>query len=71
MLNEKMEEGIEIKYNKFEKDKKKDVKRIDEKRKMMKNDVVKIINYKDDDDLEKRDIKEIIKILKDEDKVVV
>ncbi|XP_017788961.1 PREDICTED: armadillo segment polarity protein isoform X2 [Habropoda laboriosa] len=66
-----LEEGIEIPSTQFDPDQPTAVQRLAEPSQMLKHAVVNLINYQDDADLATRAIPELIKLLNDEDQVVV
>lgn len=73
MFPETLEEGIEIPSTQFHPDTghQTAVQRLAEPSQMLKHAVVNLINYQDDADLATRAIPELIKLLNDEDQVVV
>ena len=66
-----MEEGIEIPSTQLDPTQPTAVQRLAEPSQMLKHAVVNLINYQDDADLATRAIPELIKLLNDEDQVVV
>ncbi|XP_024082640.1 armadillo segment polarity protein-like isoform X2 [Cimex lectularius] len=71
MFPETLEEGIEIPSTQFDQGQATAVQRLAEPSQMLKHAVVNLINYQDDADLATRAIPELIKLLNDEDQVVV
>lgn len=71
MFPETLEEGIEIPSTQFDPGQPTAVQRLSEPSQMLKHAVVNLINYQDDADLATRAIPELIKLLNDEDQVVV
>jgi len=71
MFPETLEEGIEIPSTQFDQTQPTAVQRLSEPSQMLKHAVVNLINYQDDADLATRAIPELIKLLNDEDQVVV
>ena len=71
MFPETLEEGIEIPSTQFDSQHQTAVQRLTEPSQMLKHAVVNLINYQDDADLATRAIPELIKLLNDEDQVVV
>jgi len=72
MFPETLEEGTEIPSTQFETTHTTTaVQRLSEPSQMLKHAVVNLINYQDDADLATRAIPELIKLLNDEDQVVV
>ncbi|XP_039292968.1 armadillo segment polarity protein isoform X2 [Nilaparvata lugens] len=71
MFPETLEEGIEIPSTQFDQGQPTAVQRLSEPSQMLKHAVVNLINYQDDADLATRAIPELIKLLNDEDQVVV
>uniref|UniRef100_A0A6M2DSX7 Armadillo segment polarity protein n=1 Tax=Xenopsylla cheopis TaxID=163159 RepID=A0A6M2DSX7_XENCH len=71
MFPETLEEGIEIPSTQFDPAQATAVQRLAEPSQMLKHAVVNLINYQDDADLATRAIPELIKLLNDEDQVVV
>lgn len=71
MFPETLEEGIEIPSTQFDQAQPTAVQRLSEPSQMLKHAVVNLINYQDDADLATRAIPELIKLLNDEDQVVV
>ncbi|KAF2897545.1 hypothetical protein ILUMI_08631 [Ignelater luminosus] len=71
MFPETLEEGIEIPSTQFDPQHQTAVQRLAEPSQMLKHAVVNLINYQDDADLATRAIPELIKLLNDEDQVVV
>ncbi|XP_076679634.1 armadillo isoform X1 [Andrena cerasifolii] len=71
MFPETLEEGIEIPSTQFDPSQPTAVQRLAEPSQMLKHAVVNLINYQDDADLATRAIPELIKLLNDEDQVVV
>lgn len=71
MFPETLEEGIEIPSTQFDPAQPTVVQRLSEPSQMLKHAVVNLINYQDDADLATRAIPELIKLLNDEDQVVV
>uniref|UniRef100_A0A8W7P076 Armadillo segment polarity protein n=1 Tax=Anopheles coluzzii TaxID=1518534 RepID=A0A8W7P076_ANOCL len=71
MFPETLEEGIEIPSTQFDPQQPTAVQRLAEPSQMLKHAVVNLINYQDDADLATRAIPELIKLLNDEDQVVV
>lgn len=71
MFPETLEEGIEIPSTQFIPTHATAVQRLAEPSQMLKHAVVNLINYQDDADLATRAIPELIKLLNDEDQVVV
>ncbi|XP_014238800.1 armadillo segment polarity protein-like [Trichogramma pretiosum] len=71
MFPETLEEGIEIPSTQFDTAQPTAVQRLSEPSQMLKHAVVNLINYQDDADLATRAIPELIKLLNDEDQVVV
>ncbi|XP_037026315.1 armadillo segment polarity protein isoform X2 [Bradysia coprophila] len=68
---ETMEEGTEIPSTQFDPQQPTAVQRLSEPSQMLKHAVVNLINYQDDADLATRAIPELIKLLNDEDQVIV
>ncbi|KAG6440396.1 hypothetical protein O3G_MSEX001306 [Manduca sexta] len=71
MFPETLEEGIEIPSTQLDPAQPTAVQRLAEPSQMLKHAVVNLINYQDDADLATRAIPELIKLLNDEDQVVV
>lgn len=71
MFPETLEEGIEIISTQFDTQQPTAVQRLAEPSQMLKHAVVNLINYQDDADLATRAIPELIKLLNDEDQVIV
>ncbi|ENN71354.1 hypothetical protein YQE_11969, partial [Dendroctonus ponderosae] len=71
MFPETLEEGLEIPSTQFEAGHQTAVQRLAEPSQMLKHAVVNLINYQDDAELATRAIPELIKLLNDEDQVVV
>ncbi|KAF4531458.1 hypothetical protein B566_EDAN004229 [Ephemera danica] len=71
MFPETLEEGTEIPSTQFDPQQQTAVERLSEPSQMLKHAVVNLINYQDDADLATRAIPELIKLLNDEDQVVV
>ncbi|KAH8235511.1 hypothetical protein KR032_001723, partial [Drosophila birchii] len=71
MFPETLEEGIEIPSTQFDPQQPTAVQRLSEPSQMLKHAVVNLINYQDDAELATRAIPELIKLLNDEDQVVV
>merc|ERR1719411_1777487 len=71
MFPETLEEGIEIPSTQLDPRQPTAVQRLSEPSQMLKHAVVNLINYQDDADLATRAIPELIKLLNDEDQVVV
>ncbi|XP_029177909.1 armadillo segment polarity protein isoform X2 [Nylanderia fulva] len=71
MFPETLEEGVEIPSTQFDPAQPTAVQRLAEPSQMLKHAVVNLINYQDDADLATRAIPELIKLLNDEDQVVV
>ena len=71
MFPETLEEGIEIPSTQMDPAQPTAVQRLAEPSQMLKHAVVNLINYQDDADLATRAIPELIKLLNDEDQVVV
>lgn len=71
MFPETLEEGIEIPSTQFDPSQPTAVQRLAEPSQMLKHAVVNLINYQDDADLATRAIPELVKLLNDEDQVVV
>ncbi|XP_065207079.1 armadillo segment polarity protein-like [Planococcus citri] len=71
MFPETLDEGIEIPSTQFNQGQPTAVQRLSEPSQMLKVAVVNLINYQDDADLATRAIPELIKLLNDEDQVVV
>merc|ERR1719411_508435 len=71
MFPETLEEGIEIPSTQLDPAEPTAVQRLSEPSQMLKHAVVNLINYQDDADLATRAIPELIKLLNDEDQVVV
>ncbi|XP_046404872.1 armadillo segment polarity protein isoform X2 [Ischnura elegans] len=71
MFPETLEEGLEIPSTQFDPQQPTAVQRLAEPSQMLKHAVVNLINYQDDADLATRAIPELIKLLNDEDQVVV
>lgn len=71
MFPETLEEGIEIPSTQFDPQQPTAVQRLSEPSQMLKHAVVNLINYQDDADLATRAIPELIKLLNDEDNVIV
>lgn len=68
---ETIEEGLEIPSTQYDPNQPTSVQRLAEPSQMLKHAVVNLINYQDDADLATRAIPELIKLLNDEDQVVV
>merc|ERR1719464_2525200 len=71
MFPETLEDGIEIPSTQLDPAQPTAVQRLSEPSQMLKHAVVNLINYQDDADLATRAIPELIKLLNDEDQVVV
>lgn len=71
MFPETLDEGMEIPSTQFDPQMPTAVQRLAEPSQMLKHAVVNLINYQDDADLATRAIPELIKLLNDEDQVVV
>jgi len=71
MFPETLDEGIEIPSTQLDPSQPTAVQRLAEPSQMLKHAVVNLINYQDDADLATRAIPELIKLLNDEDQVVV
>lgn len=71
MFPETLDEGVEIPSTQFDPQQQTAVQRLAEPSQMLKHAVVNLINYQDDADLATRAIPELIKLLNDEDQVVV
>ena len=71
MFPETLEEGIDIPSTQLDPTEPTAVQRLAEPSQMLKHAVVNLINYQDDADLATRAIPELIKLLNDEDQVVV
>jgi len=71
MFPETLDEGMEIPSTQFDSCQPTAVQRLAEPSQMLKHAVVNLINYQDDADLATRAIPELIKLLNDEDQVVV
>ncbi|XP_054154024.1 armadillo segment polarity protein-like [Oppia nitens] len=71
MFPETLDEGMEIPSTQFDSTQPTAVQRLAEPSQMLKHAVVNLINYQDDADLATRAIPELIKLLNDEDQVVV
>ncbi|KAK9511862.1 hypothetical protein O3M35_000439 [Rhynocoris fuscipes] len=71
MFPETLEEGIEIPSTQFDQTQATAVQRLSEPSQMLKHAVVNLINYQDDADLATRAIPDLIKLMNDEDQVVV
>lgn len=71
MFPETLDEGMEIPTTQFDANQPTAVQRLAEPSQMLKHAVVNLINYQDDADLATRAIPELIKLLNDEDQVVV
>ncbi|KAG8301101.1 Catenin beta-1 [Homalodisca vitripennis] len=71
MFPETLEEGMEIPSTQLDQAQPTAVQRLSEPSQMLKHAVVNLINYQDDADLATRAIPELIKLLNDEDQVVV
>ncbi|KAF6203603.1 hypothetical protein GE061_001935 [Apolygus lucorum] len=71
MFPETLEEGIEIPSTQFDGSQATAVQRLTEPSQMLKHAVVNLINYQDDADLATRAIPEFIKLMNDEDQVIV
>ncbi|KAH7982811.1 hypothetical protein HPB52_007291 [Rhipicephalus sanguineus] len=71
MFPETLDEGIEIPSTQYDPAQPTAVQRLSEPSQMLKHAVVNLINYQDDADLATRAIPELIKLLNDEDQVVV
>ena len=71
MFPETLEDGIEIPSTQVDPREPTAVQRLSEPSQMLKHAVVNLINYQDDADLATRAIPELIKLLNDEDQVVV
>ena len=71
MFPETLDEGMEIPSTQFDATQPTAVQRLSEPSQMLKHAVVNLINYQDDADLATRAIPELIKLLNDEDQVVV
>merc|ERR1719471_2539555 len=71
MFPETLDEGLEIPSTQLDPAQPTAVQRLSEPSQMLKHAVVNLINYQDDADLATRAIPELIKLLNDEDQVVV
>ncbi|CAG0915640.1 unnamed protein product [Notodromas monacha] len=71
MFPETLEEGMEIPSAQFDPAQPTAIQRLSEPSQMLKHAVVNLINYQDDAELASRAIPELIKLLNDEDQVVV
>ncbi|KAJ8683437.1 hypothetical protein QAD02_019229 [Eretmocerus hayati] len=71
MFPETLEEGIEIPSTQFDPAQPTAVQRLSEPSQMLKHAVVNLINYQDDAELATRAIPELVKLLNDEDQVIV
>ncbi|KAF0294114.1 Armadillo segment polarity protein [Amphibalanus amphitrite] len=71
MFPETLDEGLEIPSTQMERGQPTAVQRLAEPSQMLRHAVVNLINYQDDADLATRAIPELIKLLNDEDQVVV
>lgn len=71
MFPETLEEGMEIPSTQFDPQQPTAVQRLSEPSQMLKHAVVNLINYQDDADLATRAIPELVKLLNDEDTVIV
>lgn len=71
MFPETLDEGIEIPSTQFDPSQPTAVQRLSEPSQMLKHAVENLINYQDDADLATRAVPELIKLLNDEDQVVV
>lgn len=71
MFPETLDEGVEIPSTQFDPAQPTAVQRLAESSQMLKHAVVNLINYQDDAELATRAIPELIKLLNDEDQVVV
>lgn len=71
MFPETLEEGVEIPTTQFSQQQPTAVQRLSEPSQMLKHAVVNLINYQDDADLATRAVPELVKLLNDEDQVVV
>merc|ERR1740123_1114827 len=71
MFPETLDEGLEIRSTQLDPAQPTAVQRLSEPSQMLKHAVVNLINYQDDADLATRAIPELIKLLNDEDQVVV
>src|SRR5882757_6764081 len=71
MFPETLDEGLEIPSTQFDSTQATAVQRLAEPAQMLKHAIVNVINYQDDADLATRAIPELIKLLNDEDQVVV
>jgi len=71
MFPETLDEGVEIPSTQYDPGQPTAVQRLAEPSQMLKHAVVNLINYQDDADLATRAIPELIKLLNDEDQVVV
>ncbi|ESP00767.1 hypothetical protein LOTGIDRAFT_205205 [Lottia gigantea] len=71
MFPETLPEGVQIPSTQIHPDQPTAVQRLSEPSQMLKHAVVNLINYQDDADLATRAIPELIKLLNDEDQVVV
>jgi len=71
MFPETLEEGMEIPSTQYDANQPTAVQRLSEPSQMLKHAVVNLINYQDDANLATRAIPELIKLLNDEDQVVV
>jgi catenin beta 1 len=71
MFPETLDEGLEIPSTQMDPAQPTAVQRLSEPSQMLKHAVVNLINYQDDADLATRAIPELIKLLNDEDQVVV
>ncbi|XP_041374475.1 catenin beta-like [Gigantopelta aegis] len=71
MFPESLPEGVQIPQTNLHPDQPTAVQRLSEPSQMLKHAVVNLINYQDDADLATRAIPELIKLLNDEDQVVV
>lgn len=71
MFPETIDKGMDIPSTQFDPSQPTAVERLSEPSQMLKHAVVNLINYQDDADLATRAIPELIKLLNDEDQVVV
>ncbi|XP_003743637.1 armadillo segment polarity protein [Galendromus occidentalis] len=71
MFPETLDEGLEIPSTQYDPNQPTAVQRLSEPSQMLRHAVVNLINYQDDADLATRAIPELIKLLNDEDQVVV
>lgn len=71
MFPETLDEGLEIPSTQYDPSQPTAVQRLAEPSQMLKHAVVNLINYQDDADLATRAVPELIKLLNDEDQVVV